>query len=61
MRRLAFVLSLACALSLSAQTSPDWKKLKDGNAAFQGSYITFDKLDVLRGALANGQRPPVTV
>ncbi|HEV8433221.1 MAG TPA: carbonic anhydrase [Thermoanaerobaculia bacterium] len=61
MRRAALVLSLACALSLFAQTSPEWKKLEAGNGAFQGSYVTFDKLDVLRSALANGQKPAVTV
>ena len=45
MRRVGLVFSLACALSLFAQTSPEWKKVKEGNDAFQGSYITFDKLD----------------
>jgi len=60
MRRIAFVLSLACALSLFAQ-NPEWKKLDDGNKRFQGNSITFGDLISSRGKLAKGQNPPVTV
>ena len=69
MRKVALVLSLACALSLCAQPiprSPEWKPLSDGNGAFQGKAITFDDLINTRGRLVpppptNGQNPPVTV
>jgi len=66
MRRVALVLSLACALSLFAQTSTDWKVLEKGNKDFQGKAISFEDLIYTRDKLApppatNGQNPRVTV
>lgn len=61
MRRVALVLSLACALSLSAQKSDEWTKLKEGNEAFHKDSISFDNLIKLRASLSNGQNPRVTV
>ncbi|HEY2090666.1 MAG TPA: carbonic anhydrase [Thermoanaerobaculia bacterium] len=57
----ALALSLACALSLSAQTSPEWKILDKGNKDFQGESISFPDLVYARTKLSNGQNPPVTV
>lgn len=59
MRKVALVLSLACALSLSAQSN--WDKLLKGNEAFQGDEIKFENLKKLRRDLQNGQKPPVTI
>src|SRR5438309_3851815 len=66
MRKVALVLSFACALSLFAQTSPEWKELEKGNTAFKGNPISFDDLINPRGRLVpppltNGQKPPVTI
>jgi carbonic anhydrase len=62
MRKVALVLSLACALSVSAQKSTDWKDvLVPGNNDFQGKAIEFKTLDVIRGGLTGGQNPRVTV
>ena len=61
MRTTAFVLSLVCALSLGAQTSPEWTKLKKGNRDFQGKKISFDQLIKTREGLTDGQNPRVTV
>ena len=60
MRKVALVLSLACALSLSAGESP-WDKLLRGNRTFRGDAIRFTGLNGLRDHLANGQNPAVTV
>ncbi|HEY2829126.1 MAG TPA: carbonic anhydrase [Thermoanaerobaculia bacterium] len=54
-------LSLACALSVSAQTSPEWKNLEKNNKDFQGKAITFEDLVYTRDKLSNGQNPRVTV
>jgi carbonic anhydrase len=61
MRFMALVLSLACALSLSAQTSPEWKNLEKGNKDFQGQSISFGDLVYTREKLSNGQEPRVAV
>jgi carbonic anhydrase len=61
MRKVALVLSLACALSLSAQQSPAWKILDKGNKDFRGESISFPDLVYARSKLSNGQNPPVTV
>ena len=66
MRITAMTLSLVCALSLFAQSSPEWTPLKNGNTAFQGNKISFENLIKIRGDLApppptNGQKPPVTI
>lgn len=62
LRLTAVALSLACALSVSAQSAQsDWDRLLKGNQAFRGSYITLDRLDVRRGELSNSQNPPVTI
>ncbi|HEY2325210.1 MAG TPA: carbonic anhydrase [Thermoanaerobaculia bacterium] len=50
-----------CSLSLFAQQNPDWKRLDDGNKAFQGKSITFEDLVYSRDKLSNGQNPRVTV
>jgi len=45
-----------------SQPAPaEWTKLVLGNQKFQGNSITFDRLIRLRGGLANGQSPPVTI
>jgi carbonic anhydrase len=61
MRMTAVVLSLACALSLFAQTSPEWKKLEEGNDKFQGDSISFEQLVDARDKSTTGQDPKVTV
>lgn len=61
MRLTAMVLSLVCALSLFAQTSPEWKKLETGNEDFQKDSISFKNLIELRKDHVEGQEPHVTV
>lgn len=65
MRLTALALSLACALSLSAQqpANPDWERLKAGNTLFQGDSITFNNLQQTRrdNVPPPGQKPSVIV
>lgn len=60
MRLTALALSLACALSLFAQTNP-WERLEKGNLEFQGTSISFDNLDKLRERHLKGQWPDTIV
>jgi carbonic anhydrase len=57
---MAVILSLVCALSIAAQTTP-WETLEKGNKDFQGDSISFDNLIKLRDDHKDSQEPPVTV
>ncbi len=65
MRLTALALSLACALSLSAQQAPnpEWERLKAGNTLFRGDSITFNNLQQTRrdNEPPRGQTPSVIV